>query len=118
MDTNTNTNRNTQSQTKTKSESKYTGIRLTKTTAAKLKKVLNHINKKDYGNSVRIDTLVNYLITKMPKDIVQELQENSLSEEDKFLRDYKKYCSESGKVTREEFFKLVRQGLVFQPSQM
>ncbi len=110
------TNTNNQPQPKTKSESKYTGIRLTKSTAAKLKKVLTQVNKKDYGTSVKIDTFINYLVTKMPKNTIQDLQEDSLSEEDKFLRDYKQYCSKVSKVTREEFYKLVRQGLVFQPS--
>ncbi len=112
------TNNNTPNQHKTKTDSKYTGIRLTKSTAAKLKKVLAQVNKKDFGNTVKIDTLINHLITTMQKNTVSELQEDSLSEEDKFKRDYKHYCSKNGKVTRDEFFKLVRQGLVFQPSQM
>ena len=110
------TENNIQSQQKPKSDSKYTGIRLTKTTAAKLKKVLAQVNKKDFGNTVKLDTLINYLITTMQENTVIELQEDSLSEEDKFTRDYKNYCSKNGKVTKDEFFKLVRQGLVFQPS--
>ncbi len=49
------TNNNTPNQHKTKTDSKYTGIRLTKSTAAKLKKVLAQVNKKDFGNTVKID---------------------------------------------------------------
>jgi len=112
-------NKNTKpAQPKTKTDIKYTAIRTSKTTANKLKKLQTIINKKDFGCSIIIDQILSYLIENVTPEMITMLQENSLNEEDKFERDYKLYCSKSGRITKNEFFKLVRQGLIFQPANM
>lgn len=104
-------------QQKQNSDIKYTAIRITKNTANKLRKLQTQINKKDFGSSVPITDIINHLVDNISPELISILQENSMNEEDKFKRDYKLYCSQSGKISKNEFYKLVRQGLIFGQAQ-
>lgn len=106
------------SQTKPRKDNKHTAIRSTKSTASKLKKILALANKKDHGSVIKMEDLLTKIATEIDQKFIQELQEESLSEEDKFKRDYNEYCSHNGKISMDEFFKLVRQGTIFQGQKM
>jgi len=98
------------------SNSKYTSIRVTRTSANTIRKTISAANKKDYGEILRPCDLVDLLVQSINSDTINQLQEQSMSEQDKFDRDYKNYCSQYKKVTKDEFYKLVRQGQIFSAS--
>ena len=98
------------------SSSKYTSIRVTRTSANTIRKTITTANKKNYGELLRPCDLVDLLVKSITNDTINQLQEHSMSEQDKFDRDYKNYCSQNKKVTKDEFYKLVRQGQIFSAS--
>ncbi len=99
--------------TKVKQKSEFTALRVRKNTLKKLQKHLSLINKKEYGKKIRPDFFLNFLLDTFDPADIEQIQESSLSELDKFERDFKMYCKNEKVVTKEEFFRLVRQGKVF-----
>jgi hypothetical protein len=84
-----------------------------KTTAASLrvkpetrKRVLVElakINKKTFGRRVRVDQLLNVLLTLIKPEHIQKLQDESLSNADRLEMMYREHIKRHGNVSKDEF---------------
>tara|TARA_Y100000590_G_C15627280_1_gene979850 strand:+ start:262 stop:633 length:372 start_codon:yes stop_codon:yes gene_type:complete len=78
-------------------------IRVRKATAKKIKEFIKELNKKDFGAKIVIDDLIKKLLTFVNQDVLFEIQEESLSNEDKLERTYQQYKKENPDVSKDEF---------------
>lgn len=84
-------------------KSNSTSLRVSIDTKRKVVSELTKANKKAFGRKLKPDQLVALGLSKItPKDIV-ELQERSLSNEDRAEKAYRDYISKFGQITRDEF---------------
>ncbi len=78
-------------------------IRIRKETKKKILSELTNINRKELGKPVTPDQYIALAISLLTTDHVEQLKSQSLSNKDRLETQYKKYCSEYGKVTMDEF---------------
>lgn len=100
MDTNETTARTTK---KTKPKSGTDSLRVRRETKKRILAELGILNKKDFGKPVTPDQYVNLAISLLRPEHLQSLREQSLSNKDRMEKRYVDYCSEQGKVSRDEF---------------
>ena len=84
-------------------KSDVASIRVGKATSKQVQQTLEQINKKDFGKRVKLDALVALAMTRITQSDIATLQENSLSNQDRFERDYATYCTEYGKISKDEY---------------
>ena len=68
--------------------------------------VLNHlatVNRKDFGRTLSSDDVVAKAVSLLKPEHLAELQEGSLTTRDRFVRKYRDYCAEHGKVSEDAF---------------
>jgi hypothetical protein len=82
-------------------------IRIRKETKKKILSELTNINRKELGKPVTPDQYIALAISLLTTDHVEQLKSQSLSNKDRLEAQYKKYCSEHGKVTMDEFIGLL-----------
>ncbi len=87
-------------------------IRVSKTTGKLAQQVSDRANDKPFGKRVKLDRIVAKALTKLTQEDIIELQEGSLSNQDRFERDYARHIAEHGKVSRDEYLGLVMSGSV------
>lgn len=78
-------------------------IRVRKATAKKIKDFIKELNKKEFGTKIIIDDLIKKLLTFVNQEVLLEIQEESLSNEDKLERTYQQYKKENPSVSKDEF---------------
>jgi hypothetical protein len=78
-------------------------IRVSKATGKLAQQVAEKANAKAFGKNVKMDKIVAKALTKLTQDDIRELQEGSLSNQDRFERDFAAYCAEHGKVSKDEY---------------
>jgi hypothetical protein len=100
METTTVTKKEKQVQAK---KTNYTAIRVGKATGKLVHQAIEQANKKDFGKRVNADKILARAVAKLTQDDIKELQEGSLSNQDRFERDYAAYCAEHGKVSKDEY---------------
>lgn len=88
----------------------YASIRVAKETARSLQLQLAQVNKKDYGKRIKPDQLIALALGLIKPEHVTQLQETSLSNQDRFERDYSAYIAEHGKITKDEFLGKLMKG--------
>ena len=74
--------------------------------------MLDQINKKDFGKRVGADALIARIMTRLTPSDITELQEGSLTHKNRFDREYARYVSEHGKISRDEYLGLVMSGKI------
>ena len=84
-------------------KSDVASIRVGKPTSKQVQQTLEQINKKDFGKRVKLDALVALAMTKITQSDITTLQENSLSNQDRFERDHAAYCTAHGKISKDEY---------------
>ena len=84
-------------------KSNVASIRVGKATSKQVQQTLELINKKDFGMRVRADKLIALALTRVTQSDLTGLQEGSLSNQDRFERDYSAYCAEHGKISKDEY---------------
>lgn len=87
-------------------------IRVKKETAKEIKKRLNQANNKSFGRRVKADDLITKGLSLLEDHHIKEVQENTLSYADKIDQKYKEICAQRGKITRDEFNKMIVEGAV------
>lgn len=88
---------------KTKKKSSTSSIKIKSNTSRKIRSILNQINKKKYGNKVLIDDLLLSLLDLIDDDFIKNLQESTLSNEDKIERAYQDFLETNEGVNKDEF---------------
>lgn len=90
----------------TAKKNSVTAIRVSKATGKIAQQVADKANDKQFGKRVKLDRILAKALSKLTQDDIRELQETSLSNQDRFERDYAAYCSEHGKVSKDEYLGL------------
>ena len=93
---------NNETKNKKNTES-FTSLRVKKGTKDDALKILESINKKDFGRKVSIDDLVTKALEKVTKEHIQLLQRNSLRNKDRQAIIHQYYCKKVKKVSEDEF---------------
>ncbi|MBN22044.1 MAG: hypothetical protein CL678_12255 [Bdellovibrionaceae bacterium] len=96
--------------TKSKVVVNTTPIRVKKTTAKKIKSMLQKINRKPFGRKVRVDDLLDLSLSLIEEAHLKVLQDASLSNADKLEMQFRDYCKSKGPVTKDEFIGLLMSG--------
>lgn len=93
---------NNETKNKKNAES-FTSLRVKKGTKEDALKILENINKKDFGRKVSIDNLVTKALENVTKEDIQLLQRNSLRNKDRQAIIHQYYCKKVKKVSEDEF---------------
>lgn len=93
---------NNETKNKKNTES-FTSLRVKKGTKDDALKILESVNKKDFGRKVSIDDLVTKALEKLTKEDIQLLQKKSLRNKDRQAIVHQFYCKKVKKVSEDEF---------------
>jgi hypothetical protein len=91
---------------KAKSASKPTAhasLRVRRDTRKRVLAELARINKKDFGRKVRTDELIALAISLVTPELIEKLQDASLSNADRFERAYRAFTAQHGHITKDEY---------------
>jgi len=92
----------------------FTSLRVKNGTKDYALKILESINKKEFGRKVSIDDLVTKALEKVTKEDIQLLQRNSLRNKDRQSIIHQFYCKKVKKVSEDEFIGLFLTGQLYQ----
>ena len=84
-------------------KSAYAVIRVGRETHKRLAADITKVNKKDFGKKVRLDELVALAIGLVEPKHLQQLQEGSLSNQDRLERDYRVYVEKYGSISKDDY---------------
>jgi len=68
---------------------------------------LAKVNRKSFGRRVRVDQLLNMLLSLVKAEHIQKLQEDSLSNSDRLEMKYREHIKKHGAVSKDEFLGLL-----------
>lgn len=74
--------------------------------------LMEKINKKQYGKRIRASSVISRLIKSITPKFIQELQDASLSNNDKFEMAYKEYVLNKGPISKDDFMGMLLAGEV------
>ncbi len=96
---------NNETKNKKNAES-FTSLRVKKGTKDDALKILESINKKDFGRKVSIDDLITKVLENVTKEDIQLLQKKSLRNKDRQAIIHQYYCKKVKKISDDEFIGL------------
>ena len=79
------------------------GIRVDKETQRDLNRLVDKINKKQFGKKVKISQIIALSVKLIGDEHIKELQHNSLSNADKIEMQYRDYIRQNGAISKDEF---------------
>ncbi|MCK5073273.1 MAG: hypothetical protein KAQ98_07585 [Bacteriovoracaceae bacterium] len=88
-----------------------TPIRVTKITAKKINVMIQKLNKKLFGKSIRVDDVLKKALSLLEEKHFKEIKEASLSNADKLEIQYREYCKNNGQITQDEFLGILMRTL-------
>ncbi|MFT6630976.1 MAG: hypothetical protein ACJAS4_000922 [Bacteriovoracaceae bacterium] len=88
---------------KNKNTNFFSSLRVKKGTKDNALKILDTINKKDFGRKVSIDDLVTKALENVTKEDIELLQRKSLRNKDRQAIVHQFYCKKVKKVSEDEF---------------
>ena len=88
---------------KNKNTNIFSSLRVKKGTKDNALKILETINKKDFGRKVSIDNLVTKALENVTKEDIELLQRKSLRNKDRQEIIYQLYCKKVKKISEDEF---------------
>ena len=88
---------------KNKNTNFFSSLRVKKGTKDNALKILETINKKDFGRKVSIDDLVTKALENVTKEDIELLQRKSLRNKDRQAIVHQFYCKKVKKVSEDEF---------------
>ena len=90
-----------------------TPIRIKKSTARSLKALSRKINQKPLGRKVIIDDIIQKSLELLTDKDLEQIKASTYSNADKLELKYKEHCKKNGFVSKEDFFKLLLEGLPY-----
>lgn len=91
---------------KSKIESKKintAGIRVTKEIRRDLARLLDKINKKQFGKKIKASQVIAVAIKLIEEKHIQELQQSSYSNADKIEMQYREYVRQNGAISKDQY---------------
>jgi hypothetical protein len=86
-----------------KSKPSTDSLRVRKETKKKVLGELVALNKKEFGKPVSPDQYVALAISLLRPEHLKQLQDQSLTAKDRFDQKYRDYCTQNGKVSKDEY---------------
>jgi hypothetical protein len=83
--------------------SSHAALRVRKETRRKVLAEVAKANRKDFGRKIPIDAFVSLAASLVTPQHIQALQEGSLSNADRFEREYRLYVSKHGAISKDEY---------------
>jgi hypothetical protein len=96
-------NQEVSKQSKPKTKLRTENLRVRKETKKKILSELAVLNKKEFGRPITPDDYVAMAVSLLEPQHLEALKERSLSNKDKLEKRYQEYCSQHGKITKDEF---------------
>ena len=84
-------------------KSNTTALRVSNETRRKVLSELSKANKKTFGRTIKPDQLIALALSKVTQSDIVELQEKSLSNQDRMEKAYREYIAKNGAISRDEF---------------
>jgi len=81
----------------------YASLRIKKEIKKRIMSDLARINKKDYGRKVDLSEYLDLLMGLFTLEHICQLQEGSLSNADRFEREYREYIANNGPMPKDEY---------------
>lgn len=94
----------------------FSTLRVRRDFAKKFHAELDKINEKKHGRRVRADELMSHLLSFLTNEGRKALQEGTMSNQDLIERDYQEYCATHQKISKDEYYGLLRQRTLAAPS--
>ena len=94
-----------------------TGIRVDKDTRRIIARILDKLNKKQFGKRVKANQLIALAIGLLNDDHYKQLQKQSLSNADKLEMQFKEYVRQHGSISKDEFLGKLHELFIGQMSQ-
>lgn len=85
-------------------------IRVLRDTKKRILTDLAAVNKKEIGRKVTVDDYVQLAISLLNSEHLQRLKDRTLSNKDRLELKFQEYCSQNGKVSKDEFIGLLLAG--------
>ena len=89
-------------------------IRLQQATLAKLHKILEAVNKKDFGKRIRPDAVVDAALSLVGAKEIEALRGRSMSNADRLERMYRGYLTKDKSISKDAFLGLLLSGELVQ----
>ena len=87
-------------------------VRLQLSTLKKLTKILEIVNKKDFGKKVRPDALVELALSLVGVKEIEILRHSSMTNADRLEEAYRAYAAKADGISKDEFLGLLLAGKV------
>ncbi len=87
-------------------------LRVKQATRRKLQRILDAVNKKDFGKRVRPDAVIDAALSLVSAAEIERLQQLSMSNADRLEAAYRRYAAKRGSTTKDEFLGLLLAGKV------
>jgi len=98
------TNTNVEKKSKPKAKASATApIRVRVETRKKILQEVAKANKKDFGRRIRAEDILALSLSLLEARHIQELQDASLSNADRFERDYRAYIAKHGHISKDAY---------------
>lgn len=87
-------------------------LRVKQTTRRKLQKILDAVNKKDFGKRVRPNAVIDLALSLVGAAEIEHLRQASMSNADRFEVAYRRYAAKQAGTSKDEFLGLLLAGEV------
>jgi len=86
-----------------KASNSYATLRVKKDTRKRVVNDLKKVNDKEFGRKLRVDEYISFALNFVTENHRTELQNSTLSHQDRLNRDYKAYVAEHGMISKDEY---------------
>ena len=87
----------------TRKKATSTVVRINTEAVKSLKKLLDQANKKQHGKRIKSSHLVAKAISLITDEHIKELQQESLTNQDRLEIQHAEYCKQNGHISKDEF---------------
>ncbi len=99
---------------KVQAQPKKTGVlkKLDAETAKLLQSIKDKANKKSFGRTIRDSEIISIGLKQVTPEIIQELQERSLTTKDRLNIAHEEFAKKNGKISMDQFLEKLLHGVV------
>lgn len=86
-----------------KATNSYATLRVKKDTRKRVVTDLRKVNDKEFGRKLRVDEYISFALNLVTDAHRRELQNSSLSHQDRLLQEHKAYVAKNGMISKDEY---------------
>lgn len=96
----------------TAKEKEFASVRVKTETRDRVLAVVDRLNKKELGRKVIPNDVIGIALTLLKPEHYEEIQDSTLSNFDRFDREYQAYVGQHGPITKDEYFGKILNGKI------